>query len=51
MAAKSELLSLSEICKRLNEKSVVIPLLQRNYKWDVEGNSGSDTRIVVWGVS
>lgn len=29
MAAKSELLSLSEICKRLNEKSVVIPLLQR----------------------
>ena len=47
MAAKSELLSLSEICKRLNEKSVVIPLLQRNYKWDVEGNSGSDNTLEI----
>lgn len=48
MAAKSELLSLSEICKRLNEKSVVIPLLQRNYKWDVEGNSGSDNTLEIY---
>lgn len=47
MAAKSELLSLSEICKRLNEKSVVIPLLQRNYKWDVEGNSGNDNTLEI----
>ena len=42
MATKSELVSLCEICESLKEKSVVIPLLQRNYKWDVAGGSGND---------
>ena len=42
MAIKSGLVSLGEICESLKEKSVVIPLLQRNYKWDVAGGSGNN---------
>lgn len=33
--SKSKLESLGELNERLKDKTVIIPLLQRNYKWDV----------------
>lgn len=37
MQTSSELISLSQLVDQLKDKRVVIPLLQRNYKWDIEG--------------
>lgn len=36
MATKSELVSLGELKEKLSNKTVVIPLVQRNYKWDID---------------
>ena len=35
MQTSSELMSLADLVNDLKDKEVVIPLLQRNYKWDV----------------
>ncbi len=41
MGTKSELLTLEQIIDQLRGKDIIIPLLQRNYKWGVENGNGS----------
>ena len=36
MQTSSELMSLADLVNDLKDKEVVIPLLQRNYKWEVQ---------------
>ncbi len=46
MGTKSELLSLEQLIEQLKQKQVIIPLLQRNYKWGIgseEANSKEAT--------
>ena len=44
MQTSSQLITLSQLIYELKEKNVVIPLLQRNYKWGIyESNDGEAT--------
>lgn len=42
MQTSSELISLSQLVDELKDKNVIIPLLQRNYKWDIKGTVESE---------
>ena len=41
MSTKSELLTLEQLIEQLKQKQVIIPLLQRNYKWGISSEEAS----------
>ena len=45
MQTSSELMSLADLVNDLKDKEVVIPLLQRNYKWDVNWKDKEDDGV------
>lgn len=47
MQIDSELLTLGELVKQLQDKSIVVPLLQRNYKWDMKNNGKNNGEATV----
>ncbi len=48
MGTKSELLTLEQLIEQLKQKQVIIPLLQRNYKWGI-GSEEADSKEATLG--